>query len=207
MGKRTWQMHDLLSQVEGRSFYLRTRPGAGTCRIGYGREYTSYVQSLRNSKDQGGYETNNESETNEIINFRFEAIKNSTPIRKELKMETKARWNDSTPLNWRQFIEGSQKAAEANAAKNGDLVPAITKASLMASVMLEKEVTAHDISIMLMCMSLAKVSEDRLNPELYRDVITTSAHSAQFSRPVDGNFADLRIMSDIANQIAKVDLA
>jgi hypothetical protein len=164
------------------------------------------VQSLCNAENKGGYETNNESETSEVINFRFETIKNPTAIRKKLKMEKETRWNNSASLNWRQFIEGSQKAAEANAAKNGDLVPAITKASLIASVMLEKEVTAHDISVMLMCMSLAKVSEDRLNPELYRDVITTSAHSAQFSRPVDGNFADLRIMSDIANQIAKVDL-
>ena len=195
-------MHDLLSQVEGRSFYLRARPGISTGRIGYGREYTSYMQSLCNAENKGGYGPDIESETSEVINFRFETIKNTTAIRKELKMEKETRWNNSASLNWRQFIENTQKAAEANAAKNGDPVPAITKASLMASVMLEKEVTAHDVSTIMMCMSLAKVSEDRLNPELYRDVITTSAHTAQFSRPIDGSFAELRIMSDLANQMA-----
>ena len=198
-------MHDLLSQVEDRSFYLRARPGLGTGRVGYGREYTSYVQGLCYGKNEGGSQQSSESETSEVINFRFERIKNPTAIRKELKMEEKAKRNYSSPLNWRQFIDHTQKAAEAHAVKNGDPVPAITKASLMASVMLEKEVTAHDVSIIMMCISLAKVSEDRLNPDLYRDVITTSAHTAQFAKPVDGSFAELRIMSDLANQLAATD--
>lgn len=200
-------MHDLLSQVEDRSFYLRARPGLGTGRVGYGREYTSYVQGLCHGKNKGGSQQSSESETSEVINFRFERIQNPTAIRKELKMEEKAKRNYSSPLNWRQFIDHTQKAAEANAVKNGDPVPAITKASLMASVMLEKEVTAHDVSIIMMCISLAKVSEDRLNPDLYRDVITTSAHTAQFAKPVDGSFAELRIMSDLANQLAAADAA
>jgi len=86
MGTGTWQVHDLLSKVAGREFYIRTRPGFGTCRIGRGREYSAYLQSLRDGKDEGGYEANNESETNEIINFRFETIQNPTTIRKELKI-------------------------------------------------------------------------------------------------------------------------
>jgi|GEM_PF-7086694 len=200
-------MYDLWNKVARWWLYLRTRyttwPFGSRRRI----KYTSYVQSLCNPKNQGGHEPDNESETSEIINFRFERIKNPTPIWKELKMEEKAKRNYSGPLNWRQFIDHTQKAAEANAVKNGDPVPAITKASLMASVMLEKEVTAHDVSIIMMCISLAKVSEDRLNPDLYRDVITTSAHTAQFAKPVDGSFAELRIMSDLANQLAAADAA
>lgn len=207
MGERTRQMHDLLSEVIGREFYIRTRPGLGTGRVGRGREYQAYLQSLRDGKNEEGSQHSSESETSEVINFRFETIQNPTAIRKEFKMEKEIGRNGRPPLNWRQFIEHTQKAAEANAAKNGDLVPAITKAALVASVMLEKEVTAHDVSTILMCMSLAKVSEDRLNPDVYREVITTSAHTAQFSKPVDGSFAELRIMSDIANQLASTDAA
>ena len=110
--------------------------------------------------------------------------------------------SNSASLDWRQFIENTQKNAEAFSAKNGDPIPAITKAALMASVMLEKEVTAHDISTMMLCLSLAKVSEDRLNPDLYRDVILSSAHTAQLSKPLAGSFSDLRVMSDLANQMA-----
>jgi hypothetical protein len=202
MGTGTWQVHDLLSKVAGREFYIRTRPGLGIGRVGRGREYSAYLQALRDGKDEEGSQHSSESETNEIINFRFETIQNPTPIRKELKMEKEIRWNNSASLDWRQVIENTQKNAEALAAKNGDPIPSITKAALMASVMLEKEVTAHDISTMMLCLSLAKVSEDRLNPDLYRDVILTSAHTAQLSKPLGGSFSDLRVMSDLANQMA-----
>jgi len=205
MGAGTRQMHDLLSEVIGREFYIRTRPGLGTGRVGRGREYTAYLQSLRNGKNEEGSQHSSESETNEIINFRFERIQNPTPIRKEIKMEKEIRRNSGASLDWRQFIENTQKNAEANCAKNGDPIPAITKAALMASVMLEKEVSAHDVSTIAMCMSLAKVSEDRMNCDLYRDVILTSAHTAQLAKPVTGSFSDLRVMSDLANQMASID--
>ena len=207
MGTGTWQVHDLLSKVAGREFYIRTRPGLGIGRVGRGREYSAYLQALRDGKNEEGSQHSSESETNEIINFRFERIQNPTPIRKELKMETKIRRNDSASLDWRQFIENTQRTGEALSAKNGDPIPAITKAALMASVMLEKEVTAHDISIVMMCLSLAKVSEDRMNTDLYRDVILTSAHTAQLSKPLSGSFSDLRVMSDLANQMATNEAA
>lgn len=207
MGTGTWQVHDLLSKVAGREFYIRTRPGLGIGRVGRGREYSAYLQALRDGKNEEGSQHSSESETNEIINFRFERIQNPTPIWKELKMETKIRRNDSASLDWRQFIENTQRTGEALSAKNGDPIPAITKAALMASVMLEKEVTAHDISIVMMCLSLAKVSEDRMNIDLYRDVILTSAHTAQLSKPLSGSFSDLRVMSDLANQMATNEAA
>ena len=207
MGTGTWQVHDLLSKVAGREFYIRTRPGLGIGRVGQGREYSAYLQALRDGKNEEGSQHSSESETNEIINFRFERIQNPTPIRKELKMETKIRRNDSASLDWRQIIENTQRTGEALSAKNGDPIPAITKAALMASVMLEKEVTAHDISIVMMCLSLAKVSEDRMNIDLYRDVILTSAHTAQLSKPLSGSFSDLRVMSDLANQMATNEAA
>ena len=205
MGTGTWQVHDLLSKVAGREFYIRTRPGFGTGRIGRGREYSSYLQTLRDGKNEEGSQHSSESETSEVINFRFETIKNPTALRKEFKMEKEIRRNSSASLDWRQFIENTKKNAEALSAKNGDPIPAITKAALMASVMLEKEVSAHDISIMSLCLSLAKVSEDRMNPDLYRDVILSSAHTAQLSKPVTGSFADLRVMSDLANQMASIE--
>ena len=207
MGTGTWQVHDLLSKVAGREFYIRTRPGLGIGRVGRGQEYSAYLQALRDGKNEEGSQHSSESETNEIINFRFERIQNPTPIRKELKMETKIRRNDSASLDWRQFIENTQRTGEALSAKNGDPIPAITKAALMASVMLEKEVTAHDISIVMMCLSLAKVSEDRMNTDLYRDVILTSAHTAQLSKPLSGSFSDLRVKSDLANQMATNEAA
>jgi hypothetical protein len=205
MGTGTWQVHDLLSKVAGREFYIRTRPGLGTGRVGRGQEYSSYLQALRDGKNEEGSQHSSESETSEVINFRFETIKNPTALRKEFKMEKEIRRNSSASLDWRQFIENTQKNAEALSAKNGDPIPAITKAALMASVMLEKEVSAHDISIMSLCLSLAKVSEDRMNPDLYRDVILSSAHTAQLSKPVTGSFADLRVMSDLANQMASIE--
>jgi len=106
-----------------------------------------------------------------------------------------------TRANWSQLIESTQKAAEAAATKNVDPVVILEKAALIATAMLERQITAHDVSLMSMAIALAKVSEGIGNQDNYREVISTAACSGHLVGSPTRNLAELRVMSDLANQM------
>ena len=106
-----------------------------------------------------------------------------------------------TKANWSQLINSAQTMAENNAVKNTDPVVILEKAAMIATAMLERQITAHDMSLMSMALALAKVSEGIGNQDNYREVIVTAACSGQLVGSLAKGLADLRVMSDMANQL------
>jgi hypothetical protein len=106
--------------------------------------------------------------------------------------------------NWSQIIESTQKAAEAAATKSVDPVVILEKAALIATAMLERQITAHDVSLMSMAIALAKVSEGMGNQDHYREVISTAACSGHLVGMPTKSLSELRVMTDLANQAANI---
>jgi hypothetical protein len=102
--------------------------------------------------------------------------------------------------NWSQLIETTQKAAEASAVKSTDPVVLLEKAALIATALLERQVSSHDVSLISMAIALAKVSEGLDKQENYREVITSAAYAGQLVGNPPTSMAELRVMSDLANQ-------
>lgn len=107
----------------------------------------------------------------------------------------------ATP-NWSQLIESTRKGAEADAIKTADPVVLLEKAALVATAMLDKQVSAHDMAMMSMAMAIAKVSENHGRQDNYRDVITSAAYAGHLVGSPTKSLADLRVMSDLANVLA-----
>ena len=106
----------------------------------------------------------------------------------------------SNRTNWSNLIASTQKAAEADAVKNTDPVVLMEKAALIATAMLEKQVSANDVAMMSMAIALAKVSEAPSKQDNYREVITSAAYLGQIVGDPPISLSNLRVMSDIANQ-------
>lgn len=109
--------------------------------------------------------------------------------------------SDNKPYKgWGQLIETTQKLAEANAAKTIDPVVLLDKTALIATAILEKQITAHDVSMITLAMSVAKVSEDRLKQDNYRDVILNAAYAGQIVGIPTTSMANIRVMAELNNQ-------
>lgn len=102
--------------------------------------------------------------------------------------------------NWSQLIETTQKSAEANAAKTIDPVVLLEKTALIATAILEKQISAHDVSMITLAMSVAKVSEDRQKQDNYRDVILNAAFAGQIVGAPPMGLPNIRVMAELTNQ-------
>jgi hypothetical protein len=204
MGEGTWSLRDMLRKADTGEVHLRTHEAIRIGGDGYGREHSPDLHPLRDAENEGGPQHSSQSETPESISSGNQEIKDTNAIWKGIKMETKNGRNNSASQDWRQFITTTQANAESNAAKNGDAIPMMEKAALVASAMLEKNITSHDISMIALAMSVAKVSEDRNNLNNYREMITSAAYAGSLVTPPPGGFSEVRVMADLANQIASV---
>lgn len=204
MGTGTWSLRDLLRKADGGEVHLRTHETAGIGWDGHGREHSSDLPTLRDEQNEGGSQPSSESETTKIKFIGIEEIKDTTAFWKGKQMEKKdGRNNSPANYNWRGFIESAQKSMEATAVKDGDpLLNAHRVAKVMSALY---DVTIHpvDIARVMHCNAVVLASQDANNPEKHRAVVATAAALAELSRPQgDPDLAQLRIISEMANQLA-----
>lgn len=206
MGTRTWSLRDMLRKADAGQVHLRTHETIGIGRDGHGREHSADLPSVREQQNEGGSQSSSESKTPKIIITRIKEVQDTITLWEGKQMEKKDGRHHSAPsYNWRGFLESASKSMEVAASKDGDpLVNAHRVAKIMASLY---DISIHptDVARVLHCQAIMLASQDGANAEKHRHVIATAAALAELSKPQgDPDLAQLKVVSDLANQMAGV---
>lgn len=204
MGERTWSLRDMLRKADAGEVHIRTHETTGIGWDGHGREHPVDVPTVRDNENEGGSQPSSESQTTKITFIGIEEIQDTTTIWKGKQMEKKdGRHNSAPSYNWRGFLESASKSMEATASKDGDpLVNSHRVAKIMSALY---DITIHptDVARVMHCQAIMLASQDPTNAEKHRGVVATAAALAELSRtPSEPDLAQLRIQTEMANQLA-----
>jgi hypothetical protein len=79
---------------------------------------------------------------------------------------------------------------------------AFSNAARIASVMLNKTITPHDVTTILLCLDLGRIPNSRGNDQNYINLINNAAYVGQYSRAESTVLASME--DDIADMAAKL---
>jgi hypothetical protein len=83
--------------------------------------------------------------------------------------------------NAKQILSTSIDIIGSRAEEYGDASQSFSRASTIASTMLDKTITAYDVSIVLMAVKMARIAQNKTHMDSYVDLAAYTAFAAQFS--------------------------
>ena len=83
--------------------------------------------------------------------------------------------------NAKQILTTSIDIIGSRAEEYGDASQSFSRASTIASTMLDKTITAYDVSIVLMAVKMARIAQNKTHMDSYVDLAAYTAFAAQFS--------------------------
>jgi hypothetical protein len=83
--------------------------------------------------------------------------------------------------NAKQILTTSIDIIGSRAEEYGDASQSFSRASTIASTMLDKTITAYDVSIILMAVKMARIAQNKTHMDSYVDLAAYTAFAAQFS--------------------------
>ena len=86
--------------------------------------------------------------------------------------------------------------------KYGPVQEMFERTAKLASIILDRDVTPYEITVILKCLKDARKKYDRLNVEHYSDNINYEAFSYQFATASTDQAAEDAAMSDLAKKLA-----
>lgn len=204
MGEGKRSLRDLLRKVDAGQAHLRTHEAIGIGRDGHGREHPADLPTLRDTENEGGPQPSGQSKKTESLSFGDQEIKNTDAFWKGKQMEkTDGRHNSATGYNWRGFLESAQKGMEIAASRDGDPLLNAHRVAKVMSSLYDLTINAADIARVIHCYAIVHASQDPTNNEKHQRVVATAATLAELSKSTsDPDLAQLRIVSEMANQLA-----
>jgi hypothetical protein len=111
--------------------------------------------------------------------------------------------------NAKQILTTSIDIIGSRAEEYGDASQSFSRASTIASTMLDKTITAYDVSIVLMAVKMARIAQNKTHMDSYVDLAAYTAFAAQFSNAkateaVEANrlqITSLKLTDEITSQI------
>ena len=86
--------------------------------------------------------------------------------------------------------------------KYGPVQEMFERTAKLASIILDRDVTPYEITVILKCLKDARKKYDRLNVEHYSDNINYEAFSYQFATASTDQVAEDAVMSELAKKLA-----
>ena len=86
--------------------------------------------------------------------------------------------------------------------KYGPVQEMIERTAKLASIILDRDVTPYEITVILKCLKDARKKYDRLNVDHYSDNINYEAFSYQFATASTDQVAEDAVMSELAKKLA-----
>jgi hypothetical protein len=83
--------------------------------------------------------------------------------------------------NAKQILSTSIDIIGSRAEEYGDASQSFSRASTIASTMLDKTITAYDVSIVLMAVKMARIAQNKTHMDSYVDLAAYTGFAAQFS--------------------------
>jgi len=81
----------------------------------------------------------------------------------------------------KQILTTSIDTIGSRGEEYGDASQSFSRASTIASTMLDKTITAYDVSIVLMAVKMARIAQNKTHIDSYVDLAAYTAFAAQFS--------------------------
>ena len=111
--------------------------------------------------------------------------------------------------NAKQILTTSIDIIGSRAEEYGDASQSFSRASTIASTMLDKTITAYDVSIVLMAVKMARIAQNKTHMDSYVDLAAYTAFAAQFSNAkateaVEANrlqITSLKLTDEMTSQI------
>lgn len=111
--------------------------------------------------------------------------------------------------NAKQILTTSIDIIGSRAEEYGDASQSFSRASTIASTMLDKTITAYDVSIVLMAVKMARIAQNKSHMDSYVDLAAYTAFAAQFSNAkateaVEANrlqITSLKLTDEMTSQI------
>lgn len=111
--------------------------------------------------------------------------------------------------NAKQILSTSIDIIGSRAEEYGDASQSFSRASTIASTMLDKTITAYDVSIVLMAVKMARIAQNKTHIDSYVDLAAYTAFAAQFSNAkatdaVEANrlqITSLKLTDEMTSQI------
>ena len=88
--------------------------------------------------------------------------------------------------------------------KYGPVQEMFERTAKLASIILDRDVTPYEITVILKCLKDARKKYDRLNVEHYSDNINYEAFSYQFATASTDQAAEDAVMSELAKKLAPI---
>ena len=88
--------------------------------------------------------------------------------------------------------------------KYGPVQEMFERTAKLASIILDRDVTPYEITVILKCLKDARKKYDRLNVEHYSDNINYEAFSYQFATASTDQAVEDAVMSELAKKLAPI---
>jgi len=81
----------------------------------------------------------------------------------------------------KQILSTSIDTIESRGHEYGNAAQSFSRASTVASTLLDKTITAYDVSIILMAVKMARIAQNKTHMDSYVDLAAYTAFAAEFS--------------------------
>jgi len=105
-------------------------------------------------------------------------------------------------MNHTEVLAEAVRILRERDAKYGDVQEMFERTAKLASIILDKEVTPYEITVILKCMKDARKKNDKLNLEHYADNINYEAFTYQFATASADRTAEDAVTAALARKFA-----
>jgi len=142
---------------------------------------------MRENENEARPPTDSQSQEDETELSWIKKITKSVTRIEELEMEAKNGW-DSRPkigvnMKSQDVLNQANVAISENGKTFGDMNIAFTKAAVIASAMLERNVSNYDVAIILQAVSMSRLSFNQSHQGTWIDLAANTGIAAQFASP------------------------
>ena len=142
------------------------------------------MSRMRNGKDEGGPPDGSESQTPEGEYSWIKTVTDAASSWEKQQVETENEWTSRSKkgtgsMNTQDVLTTAQQTINGRSKDYGDLKTNFTRASIIASVTTNKNITAFDVALVLLAVKQARLAHDPSNHDSWVDAAAYQAIAAQ----------------------------
>jgi hypothetical protein len=107
-------------------------------------------------------------------------------------------------MNHQDILSTAKATISQRGQEYGDALPSFVRAANIASAILDRKLTAFDISVVMMAVKMSRLSHQRTHEDSWVDLAAYVAFAAQFAGPATSDFNDIvkaQIQTDMEQQL------
>lgn len=142
------------------------------------------MSRMRNGKDESGPPDGSESQTPEGEHAWIKTVTDAASSWEEQQMETENEWASRSKkgtgsMNTQDILVTAQQTINSRGKDYGDLKTNFTRASIIASVTTNKNITPYDVALILSAVKQSRLAHDPSNQDSWVDSAAYQAIAAQ----------------------------